>query len=408
MPTFTYSAINKKGGSVNGTLEAITKESATDTLIKQGLKPILVKAKKTGFDPNNININLSFLDRVKTKDLVIFTRQLSTMVNAGVPLVRSLATLQAQTQSKKLKQTLSVITKDVESGIQLAEALEKHPDVFSTVYTNMVKAGEAGGILDDILKKLAFQQEKDSSIKKKLKGAMTYPSVLMFITIIAFFALTIFVVPKIGAMVKSLAGEDATLPIQTTIMLGISDFLRNFWFIWLPAVVGTIFALRFYIKTKAGRRNFHLFLLKAPIVKTIVTKVAVARFSRTFASLMSAGVTVLEALHTTSGAIGNVIIEEELARASEAVKNGKQLSEPLSESKVFPAIVSQMLAVGEETGQTDTILIKVADFYEEEVDTLVDSMSSIIEPIMIVIMGAMVGLIAASVIGPISSLTKQI
>ncbi|MCE7936220.1 type II secretion system F family protein [Candidatus Saccharibacteria bacterium CPR2] len=408
MPKFTYNAVNKKGENVNGTIEASTKEAVADTLTKQGLKPLLIKLQKTGFDPNNININLSFLDRVRTKDLVIFTRQLSTMVNAGVPLVRSLATLQNQTQSKKLKTVLAAVTKDVEAGIQLADALEKHPSVFSEVYVNMVRAGEAGGILDDILKKLAFQQEKDASIKKKLKGAMTYPAVLMFITIIAFFALTIFVVPKIGAMVKSLAGEDATLPIQTTIMLGISDFLRGYWFIWIPAIVGTIIALRAYIKTKSGKRNFHLFLLKAPIVKTIVTKVAVARFSRTFASLMSAGVTVLEAIHTTSGAIGNIIIAEELNKAAEAVKNGKQLSEPLSESKIFPAIVSQMLAVGEETGQTDTILIKVADFYEEEVDTLVDSMSSIIEPIMIVIMGAMVGLIAASVIGPISSLTKQI
>ena len=405
---FDYTAVNRQSKTVNGEIEAADKEAVGQLLAKQGYKPLLIKEHRGGFDPNNIQIHLPGTKRVKTRDMVIFTRQLSTMINAGVPLVRSLATLRTQTESKRLQEVLDAVSKDVESGVNLADSLEKHKEVFGPIYTNMVRAGEAGGILDEILKRLALQQEKDASIRKKIRGAMAYPSVLLVITVIAFFALMLFVVPKIGKIVTDLSEGKAGLPPYTQFLLNLSDFMVNYWYIVLGLAVGAAILVRRYIKTPKGRVRFDALLLKTPVVKTLVSKVAIARFARIFSSLMGAGVSVLDSISITAGAIGNKIIERELLEAGKAVTAGQQLSEPLSQSSIFPPIVSQMLAVGEETGQTDTILIKVADFYEEEVDTLVESMSSIIEPVMIVVMGGMVGLIAASVLGPISSLSQNI
>lgn len=340
--------------------------------------------------------------------MMIFTRQMSTMVNAGVPLVRSLATLQAQTENPTLKKHIAAVSKDVESGMAFADALEKHPQVFSPIYVNMVRAGEAGGILDEILLKLAVQQEKDAHIRAKFKGAMTYPIILLSITFIVFIGLMVFVMPRLGKIIKDLGGPDAKLPPLTQGMLSVSDFMISKWYILIAIVAIITFFLRRALKTPEGRRKKDQLLMKIPVISDIIKKVAIARFARIFASLMSAGVTVVESLNITSKAIGNSVIEDELRLAAKAVMNGDQLSVPLASSTVLPPIVSQMMAIGEETGQTDQILLKVADFYEEEVDTVVDSLSSILEPIMIVVMGGMIGLIAASVIGPISKLSSQI
>jgi type IV pilus assembly protein PilC len=272
----------------------------------------------------------------------------------------------------------------------------------------MVKAGEAGGILDEILKRLASQVEQDASMRKKIKSAMTYPIVILTITVIAFFGIMMFVIPKIGKILKDLGGENAKLPSYTQAMLNISDFTRHNAAIILPIFFAALWLFRRYIRTPKGKYWWHSVLLRIPVFKTVIMKIAIARFARTFASLMSAGVSVLDALEVTGGAIGNKVIEAELKEAAKAVKNGKQLSEPISQSKHFPPIVPQMLAIGEETGQIDTILIKVADFYEEEVETTIDGLSSLIEPLMIIVLGSMVGLIAASVMGPISSLSKNI
>ena len=403
MPRFTYTAITKDGKTVKGTAEAANKEALLELLRHQESRPLLVK--------QSSNLNLNFFNKkkgIKLKELVIFTRQLSTMISAGVPLNRALATLQEQSADKYFRTVIAAISKDIEGGMAIGDALSKYPSIFSEVYVNMVKAGEAGGILDDILKRLATQVEKDATIRKKIKSASMYPMVVGSITIVAFFGIMIFIMPKIGKIIKDLGGEDASLPVYAEAMLSASDFVRQNALILIIAIVGLVFLVRWYIKTPKGKVKFHYLLLKTPIVKTVITKIAVARFSRTFASLMSAGVAVLEALEVTGAAIGNKVIEAELKEAAKAVKNGKQLSEPLSQSKYFPAIVPQMLAVGEETGQIDTILLKVADFYEEEVDAVIDGLASIIEPVMIVILGAGVGLIAASVMGPISSLSKNI
>ncbi len=421
---FIYKAQTKDGRSVSGSFEGVDKQALIAALTKQGAKPVLIRV-AGGNDATKGGPRKS---KVKLRDRVIFTRQLSTMVSAGVPLPRSLATLQGQAENKYFKSVIGGISKDVESGISLGDAFARYPDVFSEVYINMVKAGEAGGILDEILKRLAGQIEKDATIRKKIKGAMTYPTVLLAITFIAFFGLMTFVIPKIGKILKDLGGPNAHLPVYTQALLNISSFslsnsiiahipllnliplinkIPNLLFLLAGATIGGIYFLR-YIRTPVGKLRFHAAMLKVPVLNTIIIKIAVARFARTFASLTSAGVTVLDALEVTGGAIGNKVIEQELKDAAKEVRNGKPLSEPIAASKYFPPIVAQMLAVGEETGQIDTILLKVADFYDEEVDTVIDSLSSIIEPVMIVIMGSIVGLIAASVMGPITSLSQNV
>ncbi len=406
---FTYTATDSDGKRVQGITEAVDKNSVISGLRKQGLSPVLIKSDTSANKSKKIG-------KVKNREIVVFTRQLSTMVSAGVPLVRALATLQSQTENKNFKSVILTIAKDVEGGAPLHQAFEKFPNVFSDIYINMVKAGEAAGILDDILKRLATQVEQDASMKKKIKTAMAYPVVIFCITILSFFGIMLFVLPKIGKILTDLGGPDAKLPIYTQVLLDISAFctgstiipmVPNAIFIVVTSFIAVYF-LRRYIKTPKGKYLFHSLLLRIPILNGIILKIAIARFSRTFASLMNAGVGVLDSLEVTGGAIGNKVIEEELKEAAKQVKNGKQLSEPLSQSKYFPAIVSQMLAIGEETGQIDTILVKVADFYEEEASAVIDSLSSIIEPLMIVVLGGLVGIIAASVMGPIASLSQNI
>lgn len=402
MAKFKYTA-TKDGKPLSGSLEATSKDAVTSLLEKQNIHVLVVKEESNP---------LSFLSKrggkVKQRDLVIFTRQLATMVGAGVPLIRSLATLQAQTDNKYFAKVIGTISKDIEGGMALNEALGKYPNVFGDIYVNMVRAGEAGGILDEILKRLAAQVEKDATIRKKIKSASAYPIAIFGITIVAFFGIMIFVIPKLGAIIKDLGGPDAELPVYTQAMLNASTFMQKNAIILIAVMVLGTFFIRRYIKTPKGKYQFHGLLLRIPILKTVITKIAIARFARTFASLMSAGVTVLDALEVTGSAIGNKVIEADLKNAATKVRNGKQLSEPIAESPYFPAIVSQMLAIGEETGQTDTILLKVADFYEEEVDALIDGLSSLIEPVMIIVLGGMVGLIAASVMGPISSLSQNV
>lgn len=404
MSTFRYTAQNSKGDTVNGSIEALSRSAVLSVMQAQDLRPISIQEVK----PTSIKVFNFKKKTVKSDHLVLFTRELSAMIGAGVPLLRSLSSLHINTTDPILKQTIGDVIKDIQAGSTFADALDRHKQVFSDVYINMVRAGEAAGILDDILKRLAAQQEKNASMRKKIKSAMTYPMVLVIITVLAFFGLMLFVIPQIGKIVKDLGGPDAELPPLTLLMLSISDFIVGFWFIVIPLLIGAAYALLRYIKTPPGRRLFHTVVLKIPGIKTIIIKVAIARFARTFSALMGAGVAVVEALRVTSHAIGNVMYEDALLAAIDEVKNGKTLSSVIQNDPLFPPIVSQMLAVGEETGQTDTVLVKVADFYEEEVDVAIDGISAIIEPVMIVVMGAMVGLIAASVMQPIAGLSQNI
>lgn len=406
MPKFSYTAVNAKGERLTGALEASDRAAVIKAMNGQNLRPLSIE--ETGEKAGISLANALGAKKVKSDQIVIFTRELSAMVGAGVPILRALTSLQQHSESQTLKGILTKVIRDVESGDTLADALGKYPNTFSDVYVNMVRAGESAGILDDILKRLAYQQEKNATMRKKIKSAMTYPMVLVGITILAFFGLMLFVIPQIGSILTDLGGEDAQLPLLTRIMLGLSSLIIGFWYILFPLLgAGVFFALR-YLKTPSGKRLLHRTVLKIPGLKTIITKVAVARFSRTFSALIGAGVPVLEALSVTARAIGNTVYEDALHEAAKAVESGSTLSSEIEKIPLFPAIVSQMLSVGEETGQTDTVLVKVADFYEEEVDVAIDGISAIIEPVMIVFMGGMVGLIAASVMMPIASLSTSV
>lgn len=406
MPKFKFVAAKNNGDIVKSSIESNDRTSAIDSIRSQGLKLIELEevssSKKRGF-------KLRKGGKVKSDELVMFTRQLSAMVSAGVPILRALGSMAQHAESPAFRSTISAVAKNIEGGEPFADALSRHPNVFNDIYVNMVRAGEAAGILDDILKRLALQQEKSASIRKKVKSAMTYPMVLVFITIGAFFGLMLFVLPMIGETIKDLGGEDAELPMITQVMMSISNFFVTYWYIVFPAIAGGVSLLLRYIKTPKGKRKFHFFVVKAPVIGKIIRKLAVARFTRTFSALIGAGVAVLESLDITARAIGNTAYEESLKEAANRIQNGDTLSRVIAEDEfLYPPIVAQMLTVGEETGQTDQVLVKVADFYEEEVDTAISGLSSTIEPIMIVFMGGMVGLIAASVMMPITGLANQI
>lgn len=406
MAKFKYTARNQLGNQVSGTVTADTKLKAAERIRSQQMQVIVLKpidAKKF-----NLSMDIGGPGGVKLNDKVVFTRQLATLIEAGVPLTRSLQTLSKQTESKSLAKILPLIIKDIEEGRSFASALGKFPKAFSPVYLNMVEAGEAGGILDEIFNRLAVQMEKDAEIRGKLKSAMTYPGVVMSITVVAFIYLMTSVVPKINDIIFQLGGEDYEPAIYTKVMLLISKILINYG-LATGVILGIVgfFSWRFFHSEK-GRPIFDAALLKIPVLGPAIIKVALARFARTFSSLSAAGVSVLESLKVTGRASGNKVIERYIFEAAAEVKAGKPLSDPLSRVKIFPPILSQMVAVGEETGQIDNVLEKLAGFYEREVDELTESLSSIIEPILIVILGSIVGTIALSVFGPLSQLTQNI
>ncbi len=403
MATFTYTARGTDGAIQKGVIVAADRSAATANLVEKHLTPVLIK-EGMGKTPG-LHLPFGGGGKVTLKDKVMFSRQFSTMINAGVPIVQSLAILRDQTTSAKLKTVIGETSKRVEGGTTLANALAEHPEVFSPVYINMVKAGETGGILDEILDRLATQQEKDAEIQSKVKGAMVYPGVITFVTIAAFVFLMTVIVPKLAVIFQ---GMGAQLPIYTRALLFISNSLVHYGIFVAFGLGAFFFAARSYIKTKAGKRQFDRALLKMPIFGPILVKVNIARFARTFGSLMGSGISVIDALTVTASALNNTVFSEGLLKIASEVKNGKSVSEPLKQLKAFPPIVSQMVSVGEETGQLDTILLKVADFYEREVDTVIASITSIIEPVLILVLGGMVGFIVISVFGPISSLSNAV
>lgn len=405
MADFTYTARTSDGKIQKGTIAANDKAGASTALREKGLQPLILKPKAKA--SLNMNLKLPGSGGVKGKDLVVFTRQFSTMISAGVPMLKSLNTMKEQTESPALAAVVEKVASDVEGGTQLSDALAKYPKVFTPIYVNMVRAGETGGILDDVLNRLATQQEKDSAIKAKVRSAMIYPSVIGCVTIIAFFILMTVIVPKIGNILETMGSN---LPIYTKILLSISNTMKQPVFI-LGVVIGVpvvVVIFRRWKKTPKGRYRWHSLLLKLPVIKVIITKVAIARFARIFASLMAAGVSIVDTINTTAGAMGNAVIEKELLSSAKAIREGSQLSKELAKSPHFPKMVTQMLAIGEETGETDVIIIKVAEFYEQEVDTVVGSIASIIEPVMIIVLGGIVGVVAISVFGPITQLSSSV
>src|SRR5215212_9230966 len=342
---------------------------------------------------------LAFLKKVKLSDLVVFSRQLATLVNAGLPIVRSLYILSEQTENKQLKDVVAQVRKDVEAGLSLSEALEKHPEVFSRLYVEMVKAGEIGGMLDGVLLRLADQLERDQELRRKVKSAMAYPTiVLAFATLAASFML-IFIVPVFATMFEDLGG---TLPLPTRICMAISNILASIWgvFVYAGMALAVVMFLR-WKKTEQGRKVWGRAVLRIPAkIGDVVRKVALARFARTLATLSAAGVPILQSIEITATSSGNWVVEKALLKSRDAVREGIPLYKPLEGEPVFPPMVTRMIAVGEETGDVDGMLTKIAEFYESEVDAAVKALTSIIEPIMIVVVGAIVGGIVISMYLP--------
>ncbi|UCF06754.1 MAG: type II secretion system F family protein [bacterium] len=337
--------------------------------------------------PKEIDLNFGFKNRITTRDLGVFTRQFATMINAGLPMVQCLDILSSQLEKPAFKKIVTEVMSDVESGSTLAEALRKH-SCYSDLYVNMVEAGEAGGILDIILNRLAVYLEKADALKRKIKGAMTYPSVVFIVAMGATIFMLMFIIPTFAKMFSDFGGE---LPLPTKIVMLMSDFLRTNWYLLLGAAIGIIIGLRHYYKQEHGRYRIDKMILNLPILGAVIRKGSVARFTRTLGTLIASGVPILNALEITARTAGNKVIEGAVMETRTSISEGNTIADPLKASGVFPPMVVQMIAVGEQTGALDEMLDKVADFYDSEVDTAVGALTSIIEPVMIVVMGTIVG-----------------
>jgi type IV pilus assembly protein PilC len=343
--------------------------------------------------------------RVSEKDLVTFTRQFATMIDAGLPLVQCLEILGSQSDNKFFAKIINKVRTDVEGGATFAEALRKHPKAYPELYVNMVAAGEAGGILDTILNRLAAYIEKSMALKKKVKSAMVYPTVVIVVAVGVVFLMLIFVIPTFEKMFQDFGG---TLPGVTQSVIDLSKFLQKFWWALIGGIVGTIFLLKRYRKSKAGERQTDAMALKLPVFGTIVRKVAVAKFTRTLGTLISSGVPILDGLDIVARTAGNRVIEEAILKTRQAISEGKTIAEPLAQTKVFPPMVVQMIGVGESAGALDTMLNKIADFYDDEVDTAVSSLSSLLEPFIMVFLGFALGYIVIAMYLPIFKLASTI
>src|SRR5690606_621298 len=326
--------------------------------------------------------------RIKTRDIVIFTRQFATMINAGLPLVQSLTILAQQTENKSLKDVTRAVVYDVESGNTLADAFAKHPKAFTDLYVNMGAAGEAGGILDTILLRLATFLEKNDALVRKVKGAMVYPGVIMAVAGVAIAVLLVFVIPTFSEMFASAGME---LPLPTRVVIAMSDFLIGFWWACIAAAAVVIFAIRRYYATPPGRKQIDSLMLRAPVMGDLIRKSAVSRFTRTLGTLISSGVSILEGLEITAKTSGNRVVHDAVMESRQSIAGGDTIAAPLERSSVFPPMVISMIAVGEQTGGLDEMLSKIADFYDEEVDVAVSALLSLMEPIMIVFLGVIVG-----------------
>lgn len=401
MPVFVYSGRTRTGQLITGEMEASTREAVVAQLRRQQVMATSVKPKARSLE---ITIP-GFGGRVGDKDIAVFTRQFATMIDAGLPLVQCLEILASQQENRTFKKTLIEIRQDVEGGSTFAAALKKHPKVFSNLYANMVEAGEAGGILDTILNRLAAYIEKSMKLKKKIKSAMIYPSTIVTVAITVVIFLLVFVIPTFKAMFE---GFGATLPLPTRIVLELSRIVRTYFLLGLGAVVAAVIGLRFYYKSENGRKTIDALVLKAPVFGPLIKKVSVAKFTRTLGTLISSGVAILEGLEITARTAGNKVVEEAVLRTRASIAEGKTIAEPLKASGVFPPMVVQMIAVGEQTGALDAMLGKIADFYDEEVDTAVSNLTSLLEPMLMVFLGVVIGGVVIAMYLPIFKLVTVV
>ncbi|HUP00038.1 MAG TPA: type II secretion system F family protein [Gemmatimonadota bacterium] len=398
MQTFVYKARTTGGENQSGEITATSEAEVVGQLRRRRLVVLSVKPKPREF-------NISFGKGVKTKDIVHFTRQFATMINAGLPLVQSLDILASQQSKPKVAEKIRTLLREVEAGSTLADSMRRHPDFFNDIYVNMVVAGEAGGILDTILVRLAEYLEAADRLKRKVKGAMFYPVTVLAFSVLAIAVLLIFVIPTFAGF---FTGAGVALPLPTRIVMALSDFLVGWWWAVGAGLFAAGYLVRSYYRTSPGKLMIDRLLLRLPIMGPVVKKSAIARFSRTLGTLVQSGVPILEGLEITARTAGNRVIEDAIMASRVSIAGGDTISDPLRRSEVFPPMVVQMINVGEQTGGLDDMLEKIADFYDEEVESAVDALTSIIEPIMIVFLGAVVGGMVIAMYLPIFDIIQTV
>ena len=401
MPIYLWEGKNKKKETQKGEMDAPNEEAVRSNLHRLRITPVKIKKK-----PKDLFENIAFLQpNVKEKDVIIFARQFSTMIDAGLPIIQCLNILFSQQENKTFQRMLKEIKESVESGTTLAESLIKYPKIFDNLFVNMIAAGEAGGILDTILKRLAGYMEKAARLKKQVKGAMIYPAITLAVAAIVVAVLLVFVIPVFEKMFQDFGGQ---LPAPTQLVVNLSNFVKSKIFYIIGALIIFIFAFKKYYSTEKGQVVVDRVSLKLPVFGILLRKVAVAKFTRTMGTMLSSGVAILEALDIVAKTAGNKIIEMAINNVRAGITEGRTMAEPLAESGVFPAMVCQMIAVGESTGALDAMLEKIADFYDEEVDQAVENLTSMIEPFMLVFLGVVVGGMVIAMYLPIFTMAQNI
>ena len=393
MPVFKYAGKTRSGTVQKGEIDANDRDSAVAVLRQRQVLVTTIKAK-----PKELSLKLPGFGGVKEKDIVIFTRQFATMIEAGLPLVQCLDILSRQATNKEFATVIAKVKTDVESGESFADALRKHPKVFNEFYANMVEAGETGGILDTILARLAAYMEKARALKGKVKSAMVYPAAIVGIAVTVIVFLMIFVIPVFAEMFASFGG---TLPAPTQLVMTLSDMTKKYIVYAIPLVIILVFLFKRFYRTAKGKRVVDSLLLQSPVFGPLIQKVAVAKFTRTLGTLVSSGVPIIDGLQITARTAGNKIVEEAVLMVISSVKEGQSLADPLSKQNIFPAMVVQMIEVGESSGALDSMLEKIADFYDEEVDAAVSALTSLLEPALMVFLGVSIGFIVVAMYLPI-------
>lgn len=397
MPVFVWEGKLANGSIRKGETEAESKTAVQLFLKRQKITAIKVKSK-----PKQITL---FEQKIKTKEVVVFTRQFATMINAGLPLVQCLEILSSQQQNPAFKKMLGQIKSDVEGGSTFADALGKHPKVFDNLFVNLVAAGEIGGVLDTVLLRLAVYMEKNEALKRKVKGAMTYPIIVLCVAFGVVAVLMIFVIPTFKDMFEQFG---SSLPAPTQMVVSLSAFFRGYWYFMVGLIIALIIAFKATARNEKGRYYLDSFALKLPVFGPLIRKVAVAKFTRTLGTMISSGVPIMDGLDITSRTAGNVIIENAIKSVRSAISEGQSMAEPLGASGIFPGMVVQMISVGEATGAMDQMLSKIADFYDEEVDAAVDALTSSLEPILMVFLGGVIGFVVVAMYLPIFKMASAV
>ncbi|MFC1613363.1 type II secretion system F family protein [Patescibacteria group bacterium] len=397
---YKYRALNKDQKTVIGIVEATNKNIAIDVLTDKGLSIVSIKKEKI-FDLNSV---LVFLNRVSIKDLVIFARQLSVLVSASLPLIKALQVLKEQTDNPYFQKIISEIIDDVDGGVKLSKAFAKYPNVFNEFYVSMVESGETSGKLEEVLVYLADQQEKDYDLKSKIKGAMIYPAFIASGLGTVGIVMMVFVVPKLTAILQESGGE---LPFSTRLLIWMSDTLKNQWWLLIILAIGAFVGFKMYTRTSFGKRQWDYFKLKMPIFGSLFQKIAIVRFTRGFSTLIVGGVTISKSLEIVAKIVGNEIYRELILETITAVEGGKSIATVFEQSKIVPKMVGQLMVMGEETGKLDEIFSKISDFYAREVDNMVSNLVTIIEPLIMVIMGLAVGVLVSAIILPMYQMASQ-